>query len=906
MENTQADHYWQVVWAGYWGPIDPAQQLFEVQTNSYFGNFVNKSNGPFDIQILEGADYCSFQECIPEDYGCRWTDMQYTNLTDISGDELIGSGDIMFFDCVPRYVDQIFHIRYHYLDQDTATVVYSIHSVRLNQTKYFHTLIVKRPFILSEMYETVEIPHAEKQIFTPRPEPVFCSGLDSSNYYENYDCKGIVFSAGGGFPDNITFNVSIVEGEEYGTMLTYDSYNNKIESNSFSNIDEYTYELIYFYANGIEPKDTGKVKIHISTTDPGIPETDVNIKVVPNQNYPIRLTFIPAVLAPGDKADIHLEKRFSEYPFSDPENVIYEPFPADQLFNVGIEKGEQYGTILNLVSSDTSDEFVEIEQGFKFIAAGSINTDSAKISIRISTIIDNGGIIAASIKSTGLSNSQITKSIKELERKKSSSSIKSNRKEERKNSNYNKDIKNSIIPNSIVPPSSGGELIFGIGHIKVIQQEILLGETKYYAVKKKTETGELKIEEIKTDYGSEPEFPVDADGWVWQKTDVWGSAPIEKLGTKSGVYWEKKWFDKTDNKNKDFSENGMIRLIGRFWEEGKEDSFKVKLKSTDNAEIEIKIVKPNKLGTQYSKAKDVFSKELNIDSLCIYWGGLKGIPPQFIKGQMRRETSSKYHFYPTYLYEPWTTQFRAFKDDQSLFNNLFFVQENATSFNPPTPNHSNVKDYHYPTGPVSVWYMIENYSTIVHISPPGGWEKYGKRKENGELYFYGVYKTPQNKFNEYKKQAYKYFKVELYPQNKLFANNEARENFIKFFRDEWNGEVSGNKNGLKNIKAQTRIAASYGLLQLTYPTAIGGTVNYPVNFENLPEELLETENLKWAFNLLTYYINDALKTQIDKNGNWQDGLEGTYLNRIWKSWNKWKVGYPEEVLDFSNNYKPAK
>lgn len=24
MVNSEEDHYWQVVWAGYWGPIDPA------------------------------------------------------------------------------------------------------------------------------------------------------------------------------------------------------------------------------------------------------------------------------------------------------------------------------------------------------------------------------------------------------------------------------------------------------------------------------------------------------------------------------------------------------------------------------------------------------------------------------------------------------------------------------------------------------------------------------------------------------------------------------------------------------------------------------------------------------------------------------------------------------------------
>ncbi|MGQ9799988.1 MAG: hypothetical protein ACUVRG_12020, partial [Ignavibacterium sp.] len=118
------------------------------------------------------------------------------------------------------------------------------------------------------------------------------------------------------------------------------------------------------------------------------------------------------------------------------------------------------------------------------------------------------------------------------------------------------------------------------------------------------------------------------------------------------------------------------------------------------------------------------------------------------KGHMRREISANYPFYPTYLNEPWNIQFEVNKNED-LRINPFYIQENATIFNPPTPNHSNVKDYHYPTNPVSVWDMIEIYSTIVHSSPPGGWRKYGERratknatKENGVLYFYDVYSTP--------------------------------------------------------------------------------------------------------------------------------------------------------------------
>ncbi|MDP2364675.1 MAG: hypothetical protein Q8M94_13010, partial [Ignavibacteria bacterium] len=435
--------------------------------------------------------------------------------------------------------------------------------------------------------------------------------------------------------------------------------------------------------------------------------------------------------------------------------------------------------------------------------------------------------------------------------------------------------------------------------------EILLGETKYYQAR--YNEGKLVIDEL-----SGPN--------LWNgglSEDVWGNTPVSIVegGDKLGVYWEKEKPIWNGNTNLGILPLGLIRLVGRYWEEGKNYKVKLTAHSTngDEASIVIEVKKPGKLGSSVTMAKDVFGAGIKIDELCIKWGGKLGIPPQFIKGHMRRETSSHYPFYPTYLYEPWTTQFKAFKDDKSLFTNPFFVPENATTFYPPIPNHGNVKDYHYPTSPVSVWDMIENYSTIVYSFPPGGWRKYGERqatqhasKENGVLYFYGVYKTPQNKYGELKRAADKKYDVKKNPSNEPLANNEARENFIKFFRDEWNGGISSNKKGLKNIKAQTRIAASYGLLQLMYPTAIGGTVNYPVNSENLPEELLETENIKWAFDHLTYFINNAINTQTNKDGNWQEGLEDTYLNRVWKRWNQWKVGYPKEVLGFSNNYKPAK
>ena len=60
--------------------------------------------------------------------------------------------------------------------------------------------------------------------------------------------------------------------------------------------------------------------------------------------------------------------------------------------------------------------------------------------------------------------------------------------------------------------------------------EIMLGETKYFVVKKKELNGaieKIEIVEIPTDYGVEPDFPENAgEGWEWINDDVWGDDPV--------------------------------------------------------------------------------------------------------------------------------------------------------------------------------------------------------------------------------------------------------------------------------------------------------------------------------------------------------------------------------------------
>ncbi len=920
IENTQDDNYWQVVWAAYWGPIDPDQQLFAAQHNVYFGNFVNPSNGPFEVQIIEGANYCNFEKRVDgvDEFGNNFSymeDLNSTTISDVSGLDLIGWGDtLMVLNCVPRHPEQSYQIFYHYLTQDEATVTYSIYSAALNQTKYFHTLIRKRQFVFPEQDEPMEIPHGEETEFRLQPVPVFCSGLDTSSYYENYYCNGIFnFFAGGGFPDIVKFNVSITEGAEYGTLFYFEGDdNNRIEDNSFSNLGENTYNALRYYAKGDEPEDTGKVKIHVSTTDPEMPEADVIINIIPNKDYPIRVTFIPAKLSPGDTADIFLEKRYNDYPFSDPGNVIYESFPSLQSFNVKIEKGSKYGTILNSEGGDTSNEFNDIMQGFKFIASDSIDVDTADINIRVSTTVDLG-ISAAKSKHSGtkgLNKNNSLKSLEKLDKQKSKSTIKTRIKyEAQKINKIDKEKTHVIVPNATAPPSSVGTPIFGIGHTKVARGaiEIMLGETKYFGVKEKD--NKYKIEEIPTKFGNEPKFPADSGGWVWQKTDMWGSNPIQKVGSKSGVYWEKRWYKSTDNTDVAFSDSGMIRLIGRFWENGKEDSFKVKLKTIHNDSLEIKVTKPGKLlsdgqSKSYSLTKDVHDSTYSIDSICIHFGGKYGIPPQMIKGQMFTESATKnfggnigWGFAPSYRYEAYTVQFwDIVKNIVKADTNPFIVTNDAMGKLgsvgvPDSSEHMHVLFHHYFTTPQTVWDIIEANSSLVDVNnkiTTYGFQYKGTSPDTLRKYQLksGTYSIVNDTYKDYLKGkkvngkrsgGYEDFVKEKYglkvneklsKEQQTEANDSARIATINYLKNDYEGVI-----------AQTRIASSYGLLQSLYTTVLDEH-NYPTSDSSRPENLNEVKiGMDYALKHLNKLFKNSNTFSLETNNNWVSNYAGNLSSK---------------------------
>ena len=83
---------------------------------------------------------------------------------------------------------------------------------------------------------------------------------------------------------------------------------------------------------------------------------------------------VPDTLSPGDTAMVILKNY---------QNCGMTAFDPSQSFEVGIYSGASYGTILSNDGVDTAEYFSGLQQGFKFIAADSINMDSVMVGIRV-------------------------------------------------------------------------------------------------------------------------------------------------------------------------------------------------------------------------------------------------------------------------------------------------------------------------------------------------------------------------------------------------------------------------------------------------------------------------------------------------------------------------------------------
>ena len=272
-----------------------------------------------------------------------------------------------------------------------------------------------------------------------------------------------------------------------------------------------------------------------------------------------------------------------------------------------------------------------------------------------------------------------------------------------------------------------------------------------------------------------------------------------------GVYWEKSKPIYGSNPVQTL-ETGLIRIIGRYWT--KDSTYIVKLMTKKNNlenSINLKIKKPTDLVTgqpnyTYSLTQDVKGAPLNIDSLCIIYGGSYGIPPQVIKGQMYHEADTHNHrINPTYRYEPFKNlEYQGNSTNNRNYfgtQNNFVITETSMGNGDPIPNtHTNIKPIDYPRDPIHINIFLANNI----------WQ-YVQRRSRRVFYSNPV----ASKMNSYLTKRY-----DIY----VLQNPNNDQNFDRAVRDLAIKCETGGFSELNRI-AQTRIMSSYGFLQQTFYNA---------------------------------------------------------------------------------------
>jgi hypothetical protein len=858
------DYYnrWQVVWNGTAFFLDPYQQLFNQQSNSYFSEF--SPGSVYNIIVTKSGNYCYINELGTLDTvtgNISQSRMIGDTLLNAQGTDLIGTGQWLTSDCGTKEKENF--PKYQFIiDRDIPPGTEIVVTVTGDgETINYHTI--------------VETPAMEFET-TPYSSPTTLDHFDSTDIgllaYSN--CSE---GCGGYLPSSIKYTVAITQGQQYGRI--YDKYTNQSGS-SFSNIETEeglastsVIDRFAYIADGVQP-DTltpGVVKIQFAPSDPDLPKEEIDFNVEYNETPPVKegmfVEFDKPTLSPGDTAQVFIKYRYSD------GSVVN--FPNTVPFEIGMLDGCEAGGILE--GDQMGPYFYGVTQPIKFVAADSIQGDSVTIRLRVGSLAIASKILA----------SDSTKSSEKLKSK--------IQPQQMSKKNYTVTTKSQSNPTNRQSGSKEDEVQSGycfggnfqsptytVGSLVVKQYTILLGETKYYQAEQNTKTGELRIEEIKPDKSGIPQQKTGTDGdWQWIiKNSIWGNNPVKCVSgdndkSKVGVYWETGKPIWIKGQDKGVLSNGLIRVVGRYWSTGNTYKAKLIAKSSDSqSSILLRVNRPATLlssGTSHSymSVLDIYNKSINMDALLIEYAGKNGIPPQLLKGQMYQEAEKEnFAFWPSYRYEPWQDlSFRIGKHSAYYMAQPYWVDQTGMGTKDngqPVPTmHQNVKPIlsfsstnAYPNTPLKIGdYVADNLDK--YYADKGGLS----RKFTGHPYYGPA--SLQRTWNLLTSYYSSYGEADALYISDSLIKTYLRQTYTSF--------------------AQTRKAASYGFFQMLYTTAIETKIGYPRRSGNSPApENLNDENVEFPY-VMKALINDV-KTVLrsDKNnfndGNWENGLEQTWLD----------------------------
>ena len=388
--STDFYNPYQVIWNGSILFIDPYQQLFNYQAN-YFSNYALLPDVYYDIEITEGEEYCWIQKAgytDPETGVFIEPQIIGSVLTNILGEDLIGTGEWAGNENCRNEQKQFpsFYTLHFARDIPPGTEIIMKRSYQGGDDIFFHSIVETPILNLNNLTDTDTLPHLYS-----RPIDIYAQ-LPATYYQGNPGC----YRCGGKFPSDISFNLEITNGQEYGQL-----YDTETQTGGLDFTDIYTEngagfifgQRYKYIADGTQPDENqpGIVTIQCIPSDPEINTVEFSFPVRHNENPPDQLLveFSNPTISPGDTTRVIVKKIL---PYG------YEEFYPDQLFDVEIIEGAEYGVVLDSLSGDTLSAFTQIPQGFKIIAKDSIGVESAKIKIKVTTV--EGGLppVASPVK----------------------------------------------------------------------------------------------------------------------------------------------------------------------------------------------------------------------------------------------------------------------------------------------------------------------------------------------------------------------------------------------------------------------------------------------------------------------------------------------------------------------------
>lgn len=222
--------------------------------------------------------------------------------------------------------------------------------------------------------------------------PIYCGGSALMNLTPLFDCSSPWIPWLTSDPMTLT----VVSGRQYASLHIFESGTGndlKLGDTVATTGDEFW--RYFIEADSVEPDSIGEWVVVQAESD-GLTSKD-SIQISPT---PVAITFSPPRVPPGDTANIIAKQRNADGTLTD--------YPQGQLFEVQIDSGGSYGTILSS-TGDTAGYFQSIPLPFQFIAVDSIPADSENVRVKIGPAVILPSSVAPGEKGSGNGNGVLSK-----------------------------------------------------------------------------------------------------------------------------------------------------------------------------------------------------------------------------------------------------------------------------------------------------------------------------------------------------------------------------------------------------------------------------------------------------------------------------------------------------------------